>query len=227
MTIYYTADTHFGHANIIRFCDRPFAGVAEMDAELIARWNEKVGDDDDVYVVGDFAYRNAESAAKYLRALSGRKHLVVGNHDRKWMRDARAVALLESSEGVADIVDGGRRVVMCHYPLMTWPGRESYMVHGHIHDDTRGAYWPLLASYGRALNAGVDVNGFEPCTLDELVENNRKWKAAHGAARMTLSPADFDAFAAALEAPVAPEFLELLEYEPLWAETEEGDRHEA
>ena len=182
MTIYYTSDPHFGHANIIRFCNRPFADVREMDEALIGRWNAKVGEGDDVYVVGDFAYRNAQAAATYLRHLRGRKHLVVGNHDRRWMRDAAAVSLLEDTAELADIVDCGRRVVMCHYPLMTWPGSGSLMVHGHIHDDTRGAYWPLLAGCDRALNACVEVNGYEPCTLDELIENNRAWKAQAGGA---------------------------------------------
>ncbi|MDO5358956.1 MAG: hypothetical protein Q4E80_06235 [Slackia faecicanis] len=61
MSIYYISDTHFGHANIIRLSNRPFLDIAEMNAELIARWNAKVTDDDDVYMLGDFAYRSIEA----------------------------------------------------------------------------------------------------------------------------------------------------------------------
>lgn len=86
MTTYFIADTHFGHANIIGSCHRPFKDVAEMNRTLIANWNARVADDDDVYVIGDFAFRCAGSVAKIAHQLKGRKHLVIGNHDGKWMR---------------------------------------------------------------------------------------------------------------------------------------------
>ena len=54
--IFFTSDTHFHHDNIIRFCNRPFKDVYHMDEELIKRWNEKVGPDDIIYHLGDFAW---------------------------------------------------------------------------------------------------------------------------------------------------------------------------
>ena len=81
LCIFFTADLHFGHANVIKFCARPFADVQEMDAALIANWNKRVGDDDDVWILGDFTFKRLEIAKDYLQQLQGRKHLIIGNHD--------------------------------------------------------------------------------------------------------------------------------------------------
>lgn len=180
MTIYYTADTHFGHENIIGSCGRPFACAAEMNEALIANWNAKVLDDDDVYVLGDFAFRCGVSVRDIARSLNGRKHLVVGNHDDSWMKNAEAVAEFVEVAPLFEIEDSGRRVTLCHYPMMAWRNDRrsfSWLVYGHIHNNVLDPYWPLLASMERALNAGVDINGFAPATFDELIENNRRWKA--------------------------------------------------
>ena len=70
-------------------------------------------------------------------------------------------------------------ITMCHYPMMTWPGSrlESYMVYGHIHNNTNADFWPLIRTKARILNAGVDVNGFVPVTLEAMVGNNERFKA--------------------------------------------------
>lgn len=180
MTSYYIADTHFGHANIIRFCDRPFDSVEQMNAWLIESWNARVADDDDVYVIGDFAYRSATSVKSIVEQLAGRKHLVVGNHDVKWMKTCVPEDLFaEIGHALYNVDEKNRRIWMCHYPCMTWPGsryESSYHVYGHIHNDKPETFWPLLRTYGRALNAGVEVNGYMPVTLEELIVNNERWR---------------------------------------------------
>jgi calcineurin-like phosphoesterase family protein len=76
------ADNHFWHSNIIRYCNRPFSDVAEMDATMRDCWNKAVKPHDEVIVLGDFAYRMSEDRLKRLfNSLSGRKHLIIGNHD--------------------------------------------------------------------------------------------------------------------------------------------------
>ena len=80
--IFFTADPHFGHENIIRHCKRPFASVDEMDAALIRNWNATVGPRDEVYILGDFTMRPAAQAHEYLAALNGRKYFIRGNHDK-------------------------------------------------------------------------------------------------------------------------------------------------
>lgn len=180
MTNYYIADTHFGHANIIRFCNRPFESVEQMDEFMIDAWNARVGVDDDVYIVGDFCFRNAVSAKTILEQLAGRKHLIIGNHDKKWMKTVNlSDFFVEVDHALHAVDESNRQVWMCHYPCMTWPGARyetSFHVYGHIHNNTNDAFWPLLKTYSNALNAGVEVNGYKPVTLEELIANNERWR---------------------------------------------------
>ena len=170
---FYISDLHFGHANVIRHDERPFADVGEMDAAMMERWNAAVGKDDDVYVVGDFCYRSGRTADWYLRRLAGRKHLIVGNHDWLTLKNARAVAMFASVDKMLEVEDGGRLVVLCHYPLAEWRNawRGSWLVYGHIHA-RRNKTWEFMRTLDHALNAAADVNGYVPVTFDRLVENN-------------------------------------------------------
>ena len=86
--LYFTADLHLGHANIIRHCGRPFASVEDMDRCLIDNWNRRVRPEDTVYILGDLMFACKDPAA-YLTQLAGQKHLIVGNHDSVWMKRLR------------------------------------------------------------------------------------------------------------------------------------------
>ena len=77
---WFTSDTHFGHANIIRYCNRPFDSVGHMDREMLKRWNEKVKPDDLVYFLGDFSMSEIPLKT-FLPKLNGTKFLIHGNHD--------------------------------------------------------------------------------------------------------------------------------------------------
>ena len=174
--IYFTADTHFGHENVIRFCNRPFSCAAEMDEALIENWNRRVKGGDTVYILGDMFFRSV-NFLEILARLKGKKRLIVGNHDGSWMTKADVAGYFESIDPFLETTDGQRALTLCHYPLLTWKhAKKSYMIHGHIHNDTSADYWPLLAARGNVLNAGTDVNGFMPVTFDELLENNRAFK---------------------------------------------------
>ena len=80
--IFYIADMHFGHENVLRFDNRPFQETAPMDDMLIQNWNARVTDDDTVYVLGDAFWKNEENSVNILQQLKGHKHLIQGNHDR-------------------------------------------------------------------------------------------------------------------------------------------------
>lgn len=174
--IYYISDLHFGHANVIKFDERPFADVDEMDRVMIERWNETVGDNDDVYVVGDFCYRSRYAAEWYLEQLRGRKHLVTGNHDWRTLQNEKALAMFASVSSMLEVEDGGRAIVLCHYPMAEWRNsmRTAWHVYGHIHN-CRGKTYEFMRTLERALNAGAPVNGYRPVSFDELVENNRRF----------------------------------------------------
>lgn len=78
---YFTSDLHIGHENIIRFSNRPFSTLGEMNRTLVDNWNSRVTERDDVFILGDMFYRKKEGVEEILRKLKGRKHLIVGNHD--------------------------------------------------------------------------------------------------------------------------------------------------
>ena len=171
--IYFTSDLHLGHDNIIRLCNRPFSNVEEMDQALIDNWNWRVQPQDTVYILGDLMFRNKKPPEEYLRQLRGKKHLIIGNHDRDWIKKCDLDRYFESVTNLNFISDGQHQMTLCHYPMMSWPHMmRAYMVFGHIHENTDADYWPLIARSERMLNAGVDINRFQPVTFQELIKNN-------------------------------------------------------
>lgn len=176
--IYYTADLHFGHKAIIPFSQRPFATVEDMDQAMIENWNRRVQSQDTVYILGDFCYRNNTPASSYLKQLKGKKHLITGNHDSRLLSDQDAMRYIESANSLNVVHDPGGKIVLCHYPLAEWNGlyKGWYHAYGHIHnrkDDT----FLLMGFREKALNAGVDVNHFQPVTLAEMIQNNRLFRS--------------------------------------------------
>lgn len=172
---YYIADPHFGHANIIRLCGRPFADIDEMDETLIANWNKKVHRDDQVFILGDLMFRSRKSPVDYLERLKGKKILVLGNHDAHWLWQDNATRLLDAHVSMMEVMDKNERAVLCHYPMLTWPGfhNGAYMVYGHIHGNRQQDPYLCYGLSERMLNACVEVNNYEPVTLQEMIENNR------------------------------------------------------
>lgn len=174
--IFFTADTHFGHNNVIRFCDRPFSSAAEMDEVMIRNWNARVTGGDTVYILGDMFFRST-NAEEILQRLKGKKRLIVGNHDGSWMTKFDYARYFLSVDKFLETSDGRHTLTLCHYPMLTWKhAMRSYMIHGHIHNDTSADFYPLIAVRENVLNAGVDINGFRPVTFEELLENNRRFK---------------------------------------------------
>lgn len=174
--IFFTADTHFGHKNILKLCNRPFETIEEMNETLIENWNHRVSGMDTVYIVGDMFFRCSDSEA-ILRRLKGKKRLIVGNHDSSWMNKVDLNRYFVSVDRLLEISDGKHALTLCHYPLLTWNhAKKSYMIHGHIHADTSADYFPLICNRSNVLNAGVDINGFMPVSFDELFQNNEQFK---------------------------------------------------
>ncbi len=179
MAVFFTADTHFGHAAARALYRRPFPSVAATDEAMVARWNEVVGPGDEVWHLGDFVVRRnaAEAAAALLGRLNGRKHLVIGNNDPP------AVAALPgwaSAAHYAELEVDGAGVVLCHYAFRTWrnASRGWVNLHGHSHGRLR----PPLP---RQADVGVDAHGFRPVTLAQAF-GARRWR--RGAARADAAP---------------------------------------
>lgn len=173
----YVSDLHFGHHNVINFDNRPFLDVDEMDRILICLWNSRVQNDDDVYIVGDFAYRNEKPEEWYLQKLKGRKHLIIGNHDKRLLSNEKAMGYFESVDKMMHVADNGNHICVCHYPIAEWNGLKKghWHIYGHIHNKTDGSF-QYMRTLDRALNAGCMINNFTPASFDELKRNNEMWK---------------------------------------------------
>lgn len=159
---FFTADHHFGHSGIIDMCQRPFFDVEDMDEGLIRRWNDRVRKGDIVYHLGDFTMgAPAERGWEIFGRLNGRKHLIIGNHDREKVRTLPWASLPRDR---LLLRHPGEKLplVLDHYAHRTWPGLHYGAIHlyGHSHGNLLGV--------GRSLDVGVDVWDFTPVTLAEL-----------------------------------------------------------
>ena len=170
--ICFTADLHFGHANVIRHCSRPFASADEMDEALIKNWNDAVKLKDEVYILGDFTMRPSAEAHNYLKRLNGRKYFIKGNHDR-FLKSRSFEPYMDDFEWVKDYhtlhIDG-KCFVLFHYPILEWANyyRGSIHLYGHVHNSQTSAKL-LEGLKGPAFNVGVDVNDYRPVSITDII----------------------------------------------------------
>lgn len=160
MTVFFTSDTHFDDHRVIFMYRRPFASTGEMDEFLIARWNEKIGADDTVWHLGDFAVRVSERRVDdLLIRLNGRKHLITGNNDGPAVLKS---AGWDSVAAYAEIEVEGTKLVLCHYAFRTWNGMHKKVLnlHGHSHGK--------LAPMPRQFDVGIDAWDMRPVTLADI-----------------------------------------------------------
>lgn len=157
---FFTADTHFGHGNIIAYENRPFGDAAEMDSELIRLWNETVSDGDTVYMLGDFSFYGKEETAAICKQLRGRKLLVRGNHDNhsnQWYRDC----------GFAEVYDipviFAGFWMLSHEPLYINTNMPYGNIFGHVHSN------PTYAdASSNSCCVSVERTGYAPIEFDEV-----------------------------------------------------------
>lgn len=159
--ILFTSDTHFYHKNVIKYNNRPFNNVEEMNRALIENWNRKVSKDDTIFHLGDFAFAKPAKIEKILQDLNGKKILIMGNHDQ-CMRGLHSY--FEYVTNYHELRVNNQMFVLSHYPFARWnKGHHgAFMLHGHEH----GSY----KTHGRIMDVGVDNCNYEPITLDEVVD---------------------------------------------------------
>jgi calcineurin-like phosphoesterase family protein len=184
MSTFFTADLHFGHANIMKYCNRPFDSVEEMNDHMITGWVERVKPGDTVYILGDFGFADANEISRILDRLPGQKFLVYGNHDKTIKKNAnlrdkfvKCCDYLEISVPDSDAkiprrgaVDGTAKarqdIVLSHYAHLVWNKSHhgSWMLHGHSHGSLSYPYDVKI------LDVGVDAHGFVPLSYEEVKE---------------------------------------------------------
>lgn len=155
---FFTSDEHYGHKNIIAYCNRPFSTIEEMDEEIIKRHNEVVSKGDIVIHGGDFSLLNSikDVTIKYINRLNGIHTFLMGSHDY-WLKGTSRVKQIWEKK----IQD--QYIVVCHYSMRTWPRSHygAWQLYGHSH----GKLEPLNGQW----DIGVDNNNFYPVSFEKLV----------------------------------------------------------
>jgi len=166
--IFFTADTHFFHKNVIRLCNRPFANVDEMNEKLIENWNRKVDVLDDIYHLGDFFWTDKkEDIESIIYRLNGNIYLIKGNHDsRKQLKILSDCKNVRWIDNYFELKLNDKLFVLFHYPMRTWNKsiHESFHLYGHVHGNTE------TSRIRNSMDVGVDANNFEPISLEEVIE---------------------------------------------------------
>jgi len=186
--IFFSSDHHFFHANVIKYCARPFSSVEEMNEMLVKHWNDTVMPDDIVYYLGDFsmAFRPVET---FTKRLNGIKYLVPGNHDFCHSYHKKSRTAEKRAEWVQKYIDNGWLVLpeqttleiegvgavnMCHHPhtnvgdyddkYANWrPVNDGkILLCGHVHEK-----WKQI---GNMINVGCDVWDYKPVSVEKIKE---------------------------------------------------------
>jgi len=156
---FFTADFHFDHKNIMRYCNRPFGSVEEMNEKLIENVNEKVRQIDHLVIAGDVTLNHKSETVykKWLNRLNGDKIIVKGNHDY-WIPKS-------SAKHIYHVTIENQFIAVSHYPMRSWNRsfHGSWNLHGHTHSKML----PLKNQY----DIGVDNNNYYPISFDEIKEH--------------------------------------------------------
>lgn len=183
--IYFTSDQHYWHANVIKYCNRPYADMQEMNEALVKNWNDIVKPEDTVYCLGDFslAFRPVETITP---RLMGTKYLVPGNHDfchsynkksrnperkAEWVKKYENNGWIVLPEQTTLDIPGAATVQLCHHPYVfdrfddkyeRWRPKDDgrWLLCGHVHEK-----WKLG---NRMINVGVDQWDFKPVSIEEI-----------------------------------------------------------
>lgn len=183
--VFFTSDLHFRHGNIIKYCKRPFETVQEQTEKLIENWNKVVPDTATVFILGDFAFATKNQWRGFLNRMTGKKYLILGNHDR--YEDIPT----EMFEDIVDLAKVSIKIkdhewktfILSHRPILCWEGSNdgSIMLYGHVHTCTNPEVDETIDSEliklmpKNSWDVGVDNNNYTPVSVHEVLEkiNNK------------------------------------------------------
>lgn len=163
--VYFTADLHLGHTNIIRYCSRPFKNVDEMNNTIIQNWNSKITDKDTVVVQGDIAF--SRECLGRVRELAGKKILIRGNHDKGFsdtkFHDVGFSTIYKKPYFFIRFEDNIPVFVnCCHAPDRSYLRNGMVNLCGHVHEK-----WKTDAGF---VNVGVDQWNFFPVSYRDILD---------------------------------------------------------
>jgi calcineurin-like phosphoesterase family protein len=175
--IWFTSDLHFGHRNIIKFCNRPWNNTEEMDEALINNWNSVVGGNDIVFDLGDFAFASNSRWRELIQRLKGKHYLILGNHDTSRYPGDKVMDLFEDVQSQMLIKIDNRYVYLNHYPFLCYGGtyrslKDSvWQLFGHVHSSPNSSgkdFERLVNLFPYQYDVGVDNNNYIPVEWNEI-----------------------------------------------------------
>lgn len=154
---WFISDTHFNHENIIKYCNRPFDNVGDMNKYIIQQWNNVVNKDDVVYHLGDFVLQSdKETVSDLVSKLNGNIILLIGNHDRFGKQKLLDCGFIEVHKTL--VID---KYILTHKPLkLEQIGGGMTNIHGHIHNYDKGL------DKDKYINVSCEVLGYKPTWID-------------------------------------------------------------
>lgn len=177
--IFFTSDTHWYHENIIKFCNRPFYDVYDMNERLIQNWNSVVGENDIVFHLGDIFFCGSKEAEEILSRLNGKIYLILGNHDYKNLNEGY-MNKFELVTPKMNIIVDDQKILLNHEPLLAFSGayrglNATWQLFGHVHslpknEGTGLDIQRLINLFPSQYDVGVDHNNFTPISFEEVKE---------------------------------------------------------
>ena len=163
--VWFTSDTHFGHVNIIKYCDRPFESIELMNETIVSNWNAIVRPGDRVYHLGDVCFMQPYEAGKLLSRLNGQIYLVKGNDDKERFLSSCSKRFVWVKD-YFELSVGKQKIVLSHFPFLAWNKSHhgSWSLHGHCHGNLPDD------PYALRIDVGVDCHGFKPVPFDQITE---------------------------------------------------------
>ena len=156
---WFSADEHYGHSNIIKYCNRPFSSAEEMNATMIENHNKLVGGGDCTVHVGDFSFCDERKTLDIIAQLNGSHIFIRGSHDG-WLKGQHQYS---KSKQIWTKKVHGQMICCCHYAMRVWPQSHygSWHLYGHSHGLLKG-------QHGKSMDVGVDCWGFRPLSFNEV-----------------------------------------------------------
>lgn len=172
--VFFTSDTHFGHSNIIKYCQRPFNSAEHMDEVLISNWNEVVSPQDIVFHLGDFCFGSDKEWIKILQRLNGTKYLILGNHDLKKIANSSQIQdyFADINMQMRVVVDK-QKMLLNHYPFLCFEGgyQNVWQLFGHVHSSKHSTGLDkerLVHLFPTQYDVGVDNNNYRPVSFAQV-----------------------------------------------------------
>lgn len=160
--IWFSADLHLGHCNIIYYCNRPFKNIEEMDNTIIKNFTNLLQDGDTLYILGDLSFKSnySENFLRIIKNIGVEIHFIIGNHDGNNLKILDKYC--DSVQDIKEIKIDGIYITLCHYPMRSWNHsfHGAWQLFGHVHG--------RLKMNTKQYDIGVDCNDFKPVSYNQL-----------------------------------------------------------